>query len=174
MKVNELVEKINKDGKIPSTVAKKLIEIKYIPVMDKKKFVMDVIATCTDDVDNFIAVDRFKMNIYFDMRMVAAYTNLEIAHSFDDMIGQYDVLCEHGLLRQIIALFETEYSAMKLVLEDVLEELLVQNSIDMRVVKIANKISDLIDSIGDALGSFDVNSVLPEGTNIKELIDMFK
>ena len=174
MKVQELIEKMNKDGKISSVASKKLTKIKYIPVMEKKKFVMDVIAACTDDIDNFIAVDRFKMNIYFDMCMLATYTDLEIASDFDDMVIQYDKLCEYGLLDQIIKLFENEYAAMNLILEDVLEELLVQNSIDMQVVKIANKISDLIDNIGDALNSLDLGAILPEGTDIGELISALK
>jgi len=174
MKVQELIGKMNNDGKISSAVAKNLIKTKYMPVMDKKRFVMDVIAACTDDVDNFIAVDRFNMNIYFDMSMLAAYTNLEIASDFDDMVMQYDELCEHSLLDKVIKLFDSEYSAMKLILENVLNELLVQNSIDAQVVKIANKINGIIDGIKDALNELDLNAILPEGTDINELINTLK
>ena len=174
MKVQELIGKATKEGKISSSVAKKLVKFEYMPVMDKKKFVLDVIAACTDEIDNFISVDRFKMNIYFDMSMLGAYTNLEVTYDFDDMVAQYDMLCEHGLLEHLVKLFESEYVAMHKILDDVLDELLVQNSIDMQVVKIANKISALIDNIGEALDGLDLGALLPEGTNISEIINMLK
>lgn len=171
MKVTELLMNIkNKEFEL----VKELEVKKYIPVIDKKKFVMDIIAECTDDVDNFIAVDRFKMNIYFDMRILATYTNLEIATDFDEMVVQYDALCENGVLNEIIKLFENDYSAMYAVLEDELDELLVQNSIDAQVVRIANKVNDMLDMLSDAFGSFDFKSLLPDGVDAKKLLNVIK
>lgn len=169
MTVQELMNKIsNKTFNLEKSLEVK----KYIPIMDKKRFVTDVVAACTDNIDDFITVDKFKMNIYFDMRALGVYTNLEIADDFDDMIAQYDVLCEKEILSQIIALFEMDYCVMHTVLENVLDELLVQNSIDMQVVKIANKISHIIDSATDSLNELNLSSILPDGMNINGLIDM--
>lgn len=148
------------------------LEVKhYIPIMEKKMFAMDVIAACTDEIDSFISVDRFKMNIYFNMKVLELYTNLEIAVDFEEMIEQYDILCENGTLNNILSLFADDYNAMCSVLDNMLDELLVQNSIDAQVVRVANKIMSMLDVVGDNLDTLDLNSILPDGTNITELID---
>ena len=168
MNVQELIKKINNK----TFNIEKSLEIKnYITIMDKKKFAMDVIAACTDDIDGFVSVDRFKMNIYFNMKVLGLYTNLEVAEDFDSMIEQYDVLCEKGLLDIILASFQNDYAAMCKVLEGMLDELLVQNSIEAQVVRIANKLSFAIDTIGSNFDKLDLNSILPDGENIMELMN---
>lgn len=169
MKVQELIKNISND----TFNLEKSLEIKkYIPIMDKKRFVMDIISECTNDVDDFVVVDRFKMNIYFDMKVLEAYTNLEIADDFDDMISQYDMLCENGVINQIVSLFKNDYDLLHTVLENVLDELLVQNSIEAQVVKIANKVNRVITDFGDKLNSIDFNAMIPEGVDINQLIDV--
>lgn len=169
MKINELLVNVYKTN----FNWMEELEVKhYIPIMDKKMFVMDVIAACTDEVDGFVAADRFKMNIYFNMKILALYTNLEIKSDFDDMVEQYDILCEHGLLNNILGLFADDYSVMCSTLESLLDELLVQNSIDMQVVKIANKILSVINMVSENSNGFDLNSILPDGVDINQLINM--
>ena len=167
MKIMELVENIKNEG---FNLATELEVKKYIPVMEKKAFVMDVIAACTDDIDDFIAVDRFNMDIYFDMNMIKMYTNLEITSGLDEMIEQYDVLCEHGLLSKIIELFENEYASTYSILEGQLEELLIQNSMEAQIVKITNKINKVIGE----LGSVDINSLLPDGIDAEMISNIGK
>lgn len=163
MKINELVTKARNKNFDFNTG----LQIKnYLPIMEKKSFVTDVIALYTDDIDGFITVDRFNMNIYFDMKMMAVYTNLDISSDFNEMVAQYDELCENGLLDKIITLIDDEYTTMNAILEDDLDELLVQNSIDVQVVKIANKISSFIDNISENMGN-----ILPEGTDIQSLLE---
>ena len=169
MTVQELLVNIkNKEFNLKKELKAK----KYLPIKDKRKLAVGVIAACTDDLDDFISVDRFKLNIYFDMKVLATYTNLEVAADFDGMIEEYDALCEKGILKKIIALFIDDYAAVYKILEDELESLLVQNSIDAQVVKIANKINKAIDGIGDALGAIDLNDILPDGLNVDNLTNM--
>ena len=171
MKVNKLLTNMYSDG----FNCMEELEVKhYIPIMEKKMFVMDVISACTDEVDGFISADRFKMNIYFNMRVLALYTNLEVSNDFNEMTEQYDALCENGTLNNVLSLFADEYSVMCNVLENVLDELLVQNSIEAQVVRIANKLSFVINSIGSGLDKLDLNSILPEGENINELMNKIK
>lgn len=162
MKINELVERINEKD---FALEKELEVKKYVPVMDKKSFVMDVIAACTDEIDGFISADRFNMDIYFNMNMIRTYTNIEVAFDFDEMVEQYDMLCECGLLDKIIGLFESEYIAMCDILDGQLEELFIQNSLEAQIVKIANKINNTI----DMLSAIDIKSLLPDGVSA----DMF-
>ena len=169
MTVQELVKKVNNK----TFNLEKAIELKkYIPIMEKQKFTIDVISACTDDIDNFVSVDRFKMRVYFDIKMLCLYTNLEIADYFDEMVAQYDVLCENGLLNKVIDAIGEDYNAMSNVLNDALEELLVQNSIDAQVVKISNKINFIIDTISEKMDEVDLKSILPEGTDVNQLIEM--
>lgn len=169
MTVQELIKKINNKT---FNLEKSLEVKKYVPIMDKKRFVMDVVAECTDDIDDLITVDRFKMNIYFNMKALGVYTNLEIVDDFDEMVEQYDMLCENGAMNQIIALFKEDYDVMCEVLEYELDELLRQNSIDAQVVKIANKINMVIDVVGDKLGGVDLNSMIPDGMSVNDLVNM--
>ena len=99
------------------------------------------------------------------------YTNLEVEANFESMIEQYDAICENGLLDRIIIAFKDDYSAMCKVLDGMLDELLIQNSIEAQVVRIANKISDMIDL---ASNSLDIASIFPESENIIELMKQIK
>jgi hypothetical protein len=135
-------------------------------------FIMDVISACTDENEGFISADKFKMSIYFNMKVLGLYTNLEVADDFSAMIEQYDALSENGTLNILLSLFTDEYSVICKMLDNLLEELLVQNSIDMQVVKIANKINDAIDAISEKLNDVNFNSILPEGTDMDALLNM--
>ena len=171
MKVQELINRVH-DRNFDMH---KDLEIKsYIPMMDKKLFAMDVIAACTDENDGFVSVDRFKMNIYFNMKVLESYTNLEIESDFNDMIAQYDILCENKLLNNILSLFYEDYQVMYSTLEGLLEELLIQNSIEAQVVRIANKISGIIDMANKSLDGLELGGVLPEISNLTEFINKLK
>ena len=169
MKVQELVE--NFDNMLD---LKKELQIKkYIPIIEKRKFAVGVIAACTDEDDGFMQADRFKMNIYFHMNMLSLYTNVEQIVEFDDMVEQYDALCECGLMNALIDIIGNDYDELQNVLECELDSLLGQNSIDFQVVKIANKIGSIIDMLGEKLEGYDLDGILPEGTNVAELTNMF-
>lgn len=171
MKVQELIEIMNRGN---TNIEEALQIKKYIPIMDKKMFAMDVIAACTDEIDGFISVDRFKMGIYFDMKILKLYTNLEVASNFDEMVQQYDMLYENNMIAAPISYLGDEYDATWTILEQKLDELLIQNSIEAQVVKIVNKLSQTIDTVGDSLQQFNFGGMLPEGTNLLDVITMLK
>lgn len=167
MKINELVENMNDNN---FDFINGLYIKEYLPIMEKKMFVMDIISMCTDDIDGFISADRFEIDIYFDMHVLSTYTKLEVSLNFEDMVLEYDLLCQSGLLDRILAPLYKEYMMLHTILNNQLEEILYQNSIDAQVVKIANKINVILDVIDEKFQ--DVN--LPNITNINELINMFK
>ena len=169
MKVIELIERTNKED----FNLELLLDIKkYIPIMDKKKIAIDVISACTDDIDGFVTVDRLKMYVYFDMQILSVYTNLEVATDFNEIVTQYDALCENGMRDKIVRLFENDYEVMCVILEDMLEELLMQNSIDMQVVRMANRVMNILDVLEDKMD--DINSLIPEDIDLGKLKDMLK
>ena len=171
MKINELFENMHNKN---FNILNELDVRNYIPILDKKQFVIGVISACTDENDGFISVDRFKMNVYFNMKILELYTNLEIATSFDDMIVQYDELCKNRVMDGLIDLFANDYKAMYDVLEGELDTLLVQNSIDAQVVKIANKINSFIDAANNGLNGLDLKSILPDVANLTEMLNKSK
>jgi hypothetical protein len=151
------------------------LEVKhYVPILEKKQFVIGVIAACTDEDDGFVSVDRFKMNVYFNMKALELYTNLEIADNFDDMMVQYDELCEHRVMDGLLNLFEDDYKMMCSVLEGELDTLLVQNSIDAQVVRLANKISKFLDDANTGLSGLDLATILPDVANLTEVLNKLK
>lgn len=161
MKINELINDFTLVGDI---------EVKrYLPITEKQKFVMDVIDACTDDSNDFVSIDRLKMRIYFDMCMIQEYANIEVASDFDDMVEQYDALCETGLLVVLIDMFKDEYAAMKAVLEDKIHEVMVQNSIEAQVVRVANKAIGLL----DVVNNIDLSKIIPNDVDIEGLLKQF-
>jgi hypothetical protein len=175
MTVQEFTKELNEGALVD---IKNELEIKhYIPIMEKKKFVMGVIAACTDDYDGFIQADRFKMNIYFNIQMLSLYTKLEPMFDFDEMIEHYDILCEYGVMSAIINMIGTDYNALKEVLECELNSLISQNSIDLQVVKIANKINEVTDVLGEMLNNINLDDILPKGidaSSLTKVLNMFK
>ena len=174
MTVKELLTNIkNKEFDV-----KKSLEVKeYIPVMEKKRFVTGVIAACTDDMDGYITVDRFKMDIYFHMYLLKLYTNLEISIDFDEVVEQYDMLCAQGALDTILDIIADDYDALANVLEYELESLLDENSLECQVVQLVGKVKNIMDIVGDKIHDVDFNSVLPKTldlTQLPNLLKMFK
>lgn len=170
MTVKELIENV----KSKEFNLKKELKIKkYLPVIDKKKLAIGVIAECTNDIDDFITVDRFKMNIYFNMSILALYTTLETASNFNEMIEEYDILCEKGIFQKIVALIQDEYDVSRMVLEDEVKDFLLQNSIEAQVVKIANKVDGILDIVVDKLDGIDFKTILPKGMDVGKLSNIF-
>ena len=171
MKVTELLMNIkNKEFKLERALEVK----KYLPIMDKKKLAIDVIAECTNDTGGFIAVDRFKMNIYFDMCVLSTYTNLEIETNFDQMIEQYDMLCESETMGTIIDLFDNDYNALCVVVEDMLDEILTHNSIDCQVAKVASTANTMLSDLGEKFSRFNISNLMSGNVDVTQLLDIVK
>lgn len=170
MKVNELLERItNKNFDI-----EKELEIKkYIPVIQKRQFAVDVISACANDnyIDNYIIVDKFKMNIYFHMNLLKLYTNLEISTDFDETVIQYDMLCEKSILNRIINIIKDDYNELENILKYELDNLLEENSLECQVAKVVTKAHEIIDVVSDKISSIDLDGILPEGVDVKQLFD---
>lgn len=171
MKVQELLMNIhNKDFDLEQALQIK----KYLPINIKKELATDVIALCTDDLDGFVMVDKIKLRVYFTMTALFVYTELEVSPDFTDLVQEYDTLGASGLLGQIIKLIGDDYNICYDVVQDELNELLIENSFETQVVRVANKINKTLDVLTEKLSSVDFNTILPEGTNMNELVDVLK
>lgn len=147
---------------------------RYIPIMDKRNIAMDAIAACTNDFSGFIEVDRFKLDIYFDMCVLHKYTDLKISFDFEEMIKEYDLLNEIGMMNVIMSYFESDYRKCQDVLYSELESFLAQNSLESQAVTIVNKINTLLDEVSDKFSDVNLNDIITDGVNLGELVEVIK
>ena len=168
MKILEFIEAVNSGN---SSVLN--IDL-YLPVIEKKRIAMDIVSACTDAHDGYVFVDKFKMSIYLDMMFVDAYTDMDVSLDFDEMMQQYDELCQNNTLTIIKNVCDTEYETMRNVLQCVLDELLDANSIEAQLAAIASTILDTIRAASNQLNNLDITSILPDGVDVNELINTIK
>ena len=169
MKINYLIKNI--DNEDFDLVAKLKVN-PYIPVMDKQKIAMDIIATCTDEIDGIVEIDYLKMDIYFKMRMLKEHTNLDISEDFDEMVDQYDALYKSCVMNRVVALFENDYDFMYDMLMQELENLEKENSLERHLVRIVHKLNGMLDGFSDKIGDVDFNKLLPEGMDASAFLDL--
>lgn len=165
MKVNYLIKNIDNED---FDLIGKLKVNTYIPVMDKQKIIMDIVATCTDEVDGIVEIDYLKMDIYFKMRMLKEHTNLDISDDFDEMVEQYDTLYKSFVMNRVLTLFIDDYDLMYDMLMQELEDLEKENSLERHLVRIVYKFNGMLDESGDV----DFSKLLPDGIDASALLDL--
>ena len=171
MEINEFVEKIKEDG---FENIEAFIKTNYIPVKVKRDIALRTLEQCTANDNGFIYMDKFIENVYFSMFMFNAYTGIEISEDFDILIEEYDKLCSIGVLDLIKEFCFEDYTRAERILSYKEGKLMRQNSIEASFAQIASGINVSLTTLADALAKkidgFDINSILPEGTDIDELL----
>lgn len=174
MNVKEFVNKFNsKDFNIESIDNAK----KYLSVTEKRQLAVGVISMCTDDIDGFIEVNKFKMKIYFEMLLLKEYFRVDVSTDFNELIKEYDFVCESGILYLVHSLLSYDYNELKEILDQELNDLLEENSIQKQIVKVVGKLNDIMDVFRDKIKDIDISELLSEGTDIEsfsKIFDMFK
>ena len=102
MTIIELVEfvgnsknKMLKSAQLEELIAKKVEVKKYIGIKDKKTLVESIVNECILFDSGMFKFDDIEKYICFTMRVIEAYTNLELSADIED---DYDMLCQAGLL----------------------------------------------------------------------------
>ena len=172
MKVNEL---INKKQEVKSV--EELIVCKYIPVSTKKAIALKAISQATIVDGGYTYIDKFVENIYFSMLMFGEYVGVEVAETLDVLVAEYDRACESGVLDDVLDVCKKDVKRVIEILEFEESKLLSQNTMEYSVSKLVSGVNDalttLADSLVDKIDGLDVNSILPEGTDINSILDMF-
>ena len=171
MEINEFVEKIKEDG---FENIESFIKTNYIPVKVKQDIALRTLEQCTRNDNGFIHLDQFIENIYFSMFMFNAYTEVNVSEDFDMLLEEYDKLCSIGVLDLIKELYFEDYTRAERILSYEEGKLIRQNSIEASFAQIASGINVSLTTLADSLvrkiDGFDINSILPEGTDIDELL----
>lgn len=171
MEINEFVEKIKEDG---FENIESFIKTNYIPVKIKQDIALRTLEQCTRNDNGFIHLDQFIENIYFSMFMFNAYTEVNVSEDFDMLLEEYDKLCSVGVLDLIKELYFEDYTRAERILSYEEGKLMYQNSVEASFAQIASGINVSLTTLSDLLArkidSFDINSILPEGVDINELL----
>ena len=180
MKVQELVEfvsnsknKLLKQAQLEEVIAKHIETKKYLSIKQKKELVESIVNECIlyeDGVYKFDDIDKY---ICFTMRVIAAYTNLELS---DDIEDDYDVLCEAGVLDMVINTFKKEYDEVNILLQMKCDYVLNSNSLEAQVGKLFDGVLEKLDIITQALANkvdgFDINNLPISGDDLSKLMQL--
>ena len=180
MKVQELVEfvsnsknKLLKQAQLEEVIAKQIETKKYLPIKQKKELVESIVNECIlyeDGVYKFDDIDKY---ICFTMRVIAAYTNLELSNDIED---DYDVLCEAGILDMVINTFKKEYDEVNILLQMKCDYVLNSNSLEVQVGKLFDGVLEKLDIITQALANkvegFDINNLPISGDDLSKLMQL--
>ena len=171
MTVKELVEfatnnknKMLKEEQLMEVIKKTIQTKDYIGIKQKKEFVDKIVNECIFYEDGMYKFDEIEKYIYFTMKMIETYTNIELS---DDIEEDYDMLCNFKLLNVVIDTFVGEYENVKLLLQMKCDYVLSNNSMEAQLGKFLNELSERIGDIAnvasDRISKFDM-SELPFST----------
>lgn len=182
MKVQELVEKYNKNQRID--IAKTLDVKQYVGIELKKKMAKLVLDNCTTIVDGEVHINSVDRYILFTIAVIGLHTNLEFVHEEDDdyygSIDDYDMLCESGLLTKIIDTFIDDYASCQEILNMMTADKMQNNmTIEKKIGKLLDEIQDTlkegISNLTDKLNLDELASnLLGDQGNLLELRNLIK
>ena len=151
---------------------KKKLEVKeYIGIKLKKILVDEIVNECIlyeDGVFKFNDIDKY---ICFTMRVIEAYTNLELSNDLEE---EYDLLCESKLLESIINTFKKEYDDVNILLQMKCDYMLSNNTLAAQVGRffdgILEKLDVFVDALSNKVDGFDFNDLPISSEDIGKLM----
>lgn len=157
--------------------------IKYLSIFTKQLLIEGaegiegIVGRCIVEDDNgYFIVDHFSRQIALDLTLVQYYSNIEL--DIDDVtvdgkqINIYDYIVENGIVNEVKELMDCrEYDFFIDLLEESIQSRLdSENRIEANVVKIRNKIFELVDKANVQLDKFNLKELQKVGKSlIKDL-----
>lgn len=141
---------------------KKELEIKtYIPFKQKREIAEMIVAQNVSEVDGIKKYDDINSYVSLIVASIVAHTNLKFG---EDVIADYDLLAENGLLPQIIAEFQGSHEEIGILLKMAVAAELEDNNINISIGKflngILNKLEDISDILKDKIEKIDLQALL--------------
>lgn len=179
MKTMELVEfvgnsknKMLKSAQLMEVVAKALEVKKYLGIKEKKALVEAIVDECILFEDGVFKFDDIDKYLCFTMRVIEAYTNLELS---DDIEVDYDLLCQAGLLEMVVNTFKKEYDEVNILLQMKCDYVLSDNNIEAQLGKfltgLSTKIDVLTEALADKVEGFSFDKLNINAGDIKKLLE---
>lgn len=153
-------------------VLKKKLEVKeYISIKSKKNLVDDIVNECILYEDGIFKFNDIEKYICFTMRVIEAYTNLELS---SDLEEEYDLLCESKLLESIINTFKKEYDDVNILLQMKCDYVLTNNTLAAQAGRffdgVLEKIDVLVDALANKVDGFDFKNLPISGEDLGKLM----
>lgn len=160
MKTVELVKfvgndknKMLKSAQLMELIAKTLEVKKYLGIKQKKALVESIVNECILYEDGIFKFDDIDKYLCFTMRVIEAYTNLELSADFEE---DYDLLCQSGLLEIVIDTFKKEYDDVSILLQMKCDYVLSDNHLSAQIGKFLSNLSDSLDVVIDKVEKFNI------------------
>lgn len=183
MTVVEFIElykntKVQNTKMVPDAIEqflRKTLEVKeYVPFKKKEEIVKTVIAYNLEEDNSIKHIDSINQYLSFVCAMLVSHTNLEIGEVPAD---DYDLLAEHGLIDQIVALFAKDYKECDVLLKMAIADELEDNNLSIVVGKFLNgvldKADDIIALVANVAEGFDLSKLVGEEINKENLGKLF-
>ena len=177
MKINELVEKYQKNARI--NIAQTIEAQPYIGIELKRHLASLVLDNCTTIIDGEIHIDSIEKYLLFTLAVISAHTNLEFSSEDDtdhSAIDDYDTLCETGLLSKVIETFKDDYAACQEVLNMMTSDRLQNNmTLEKKLGNLLDNIQELIgDSLRHLVGNLDIDELMSDASlDQNKIINLF-
>jgi hypothetical protein len=117
---------------------------KYISFKDKREIAERIVRENTKIIDGVKKNDTIGQYLSFIAAMIESHTILEFN---EDLVNDYDVLAESGLLQLIISEFQDDYNECDIILKMALASELEDNNLNIIVGKLLNGGTAKIDVI---------------------------
>lgn len=133
---------------------REMLDIKsYLPFAEKRELCALVIKKTCKRKNGIITVDSVSRYIIFTVSILSKYTNLEFNSDEGlDSLSEYDLLCESGLLDEILEVIGQEYAKcnnlLNMMLQDVIDN---NNTPEVILADIGSKLLDKVGEITDTL-----------------------
>ena len=145
---------------------KKELEVKsYLPFAEKRELCAKVIDVCNTKEDSgLVKVDSVSRYIVFTISILSKYTNLEFSSGNDDVdsLDEYDMLCQAGLLNEILDVIGGEYTTCNNILNMMMADVVANNNTLENVVAnvlggLGDSIENLVDTLADKVESMELD-----------------
>lgn len=139
----------------------------YVPFREKRKVAEMIVEQNISEVDGIKKYDDINGYVSLVVASIVAHTNLKFG---DDVVADYDLLAESGLLPQIIAEFQGSHEEIGILLKMAIASELEDNNINVIIGHFLDNILKHLDDLSEALKvkieSLDLKDIL--GTDFKQ------
>ena len=172
MKIKEFVQEFKNKGikntqYNPNAVAEyiqKTLDIKdYLPFAEKRELCKRVLDGSCKVVGNVVEVDSVSRYLLFTMAMISNYTDLTFeSNDEEDPIDQYDMLCQSGLLNNVLDVIGGEYEVCNNILNMMMADINANNNnavavLDKMSSRILDKVDRLVEALADKVEEFNLD-----------------
>ena len=159
MKIMDFIDAVKKNPNQTSAICKKIVKIKYIPVLEKRQLADIVYANSIEMENGIVKVDSLSKYLIFTLLMLTKYTELEFSVdengvATEEAIREYDALCENDLINKVIAEFAEDYTRSNEIMNYVFQDnLAVNNTIEAVAGKVTTALLNIVDDFANTLSN---------------------